>query len=129
VPHFNHVITELSRRGLAYLHLIEPRTSSAGIADDASVDSADNAALFWHVFDGPMLTAGGYTIEMGIEAVKAGLADAVAYGRMFIANPDLPERIRTGAPLNVFDRSTSYGGDAHGYTDYPSLRAAAANAA
>ena len=55
------------------------------------------------------------------DAYHAGLADAVAFGRMFIANPDLPERIRTGAPLNAFDRSSAYGGDAHGYTDYPRL--------
>jgi len=129
VPHFSYVISELSRRRLAYLHLIEPRASSAGIADDASVDSADNATLFRHLFKGPVITAGGYTPEMGVEAVECGLADAVAFGRMFIANPDLPERIRTGAPLNAFDRSTSYGGDAHGYTDYPALHAATASAA
>jgi N-ethylmaleimide reductase len=130
VPHFSYVISELSkRRGLAYLHLIEPRASSAGIADDASVDSADNATLFRHLFDGPVITAGGYTPEMGAGAVERGLADAVAFGRMFIANPDLPERIRTGAPLNAFDRSTSYGGDGHGYTDYPALHTATASAA
>ena len=122
IPHFSYVIDELGKRGLAYLHLIEPRASSVGFADDASVDSADNASLFRHLFDGPMITAGGYTPEMGVAAVERGLADAVAFGRMFIANPDLPARIRTGAPLNAFDRSTSYGGDAHGYTDYPTLR-------
>jgi N-ethylmaleimide reductase len=125
VPHFSYVIGELGRRGLAYLHLIEPRASSVGLADDASVDSANNALLFRHLFDGPMITAGGYTTEMGATTIEAGLADAVAFGRMFIANPDLPERIRTGAALNAFDRSTSYGGGAHGYTDYPTLDAAA----
>jgi N-ethylmaleimide reductase len=126
VPHFNYIIAELSKRGLAYLHLIEPRASSVGFADDASIDSADNAALFRHLFDGPVITAGGYTPEMGGAAIERGLADAVAFGRMFIANPDLPERIRTGAALNAFDRSTSYGGDSHGYTDYPTLRVARA---
>ncbi len=125
VPHFSYVVGELSKRGLAYLHLIEPRASSVGFADDASVDSADNASLFRHLFDGPMITAGGYTPEMGVEAVAAGRADAVAFGRMFVANPDLPERVRTGAALNAFDRSTSYGGGAHGYTDYPTLGSAA----
>jgi N-ethylmaleimide reductase len=126
VPHFAYVIGELSKRGLAYLHLIEPRASSVGLADDASVDSADNASLFRHLFDGPMITAGGYSAEMGVAAIKAGLADAVAFGRMFIANPDLPQRILSGATLNAFDRSTSYGGGAHGYTDYPFLKAEAA---
>lgn len=121
VPHFSYVIGKLGKRNLAYLHLIEPRASSIGLADDASVDSANNAALFRHLFAGPLITAGGYTTRMGIDAIAAGLADAVAFGRMFIANPDLPERIRAGAPLNTFDRSTAYGGDAHGYTDYPTL--------
>jgi N-ethylmaleimide reductase len=102
-----------------------PSGRIAGFADDASVDSADNAALFRHLFDGRMITAGGYTTELGVEAIAAGMADAVAFGRMFIANPDLPERIRTGAGLNQFDRSTSYGGGAHGYTDYPALEAPA----
>jgi N-ethylmaleimide reductase len=125
VPHFGYVIDQLSKRSLAYLHLIEPRASSVGFADDASADSANNALLFRHLFDGPMITAGGYTTEMGVEAIKAGVADAVAFGRMFVANPDLPERIRMGATLNVFDRSTSYGGGAHGYTDYPTLDALA----
>lgn len=123
VAHFSYFIRELSNRNLAYLHLIEPRTSSAGIADDASVDIADNASLFRHLFDGRALSAGGYTTEMAVVAVNANLADAVAFGRRFIANPDLPGRIRTGAALNVFDRSTSYGGGAHGYTDYPKLDA------
>jgi len=121
VPHFTYVIKQLSSRGLAYLHMIEPRASSAGFGDDASVDSANNASLFRHAFDGPMITAGGYSAEMAIEVLEAKLADAVAFGRKFIANPDLPERLRVGAPLNVFDRSTAYGGGAKGYTDYPVL--------
>jgi N-ethylmaleimide reductase len=124
VPHFSYVIDELGDRSIAYMHLIEPRASSVGFADDASVDSADNASLFRHLFDGPMITAGGYTPGMGVAVVERCLADAVAFGRMFIANPNLPERIRIGAPLNAFDRSTSYGGDGHGYTDYPTLHLA-----
>ena len=121
VPHFGTVIAGLGQYGLAYLHLIEPRASSAGVADDASVDSADNAALFRHLYDGPVISAGGYTPEAAAAAVEAGLADAVALGRLFIANPDLPARIRTGAAMNAFDRATAYGGDACGYTDYPAL--------
>jgi N-ethylmaleimide reductase len=123
VPHFSYVIRKLSECDIAYLHLIEPRASSVGLADDASVDSADNASLFRQLFDGPMITAGGYTPAMGGVVVEHGLADAVAFGRMFIANPDLPNRIRLSAALNGFDRSTAYAGDAHGYTDYPTLQA------
>ena len=73
-----------------------------------------------------MITAGSFTPEMGVALVARGFADAVAFGRMFIANPDLPERIRTGAPLNTLRPITFYGGDGHGYTDYPTLRLAAA---
>ena len=123
VPHFSYAIEQLSERAIAWLHLIEPRASSAGIADDASVDSADNLQLFRHIFDGRVITAGGYVPESGAAIVAVGLADAVGFGRLFIANPDLPERIRTGAVLNTFDRTTSYGGGAHGYTDYPMLDA------
>jgi N-ethylmaleimide reductase len=104
--------------------LIEPRASSAGYGDDASVDSANNAALFRHAFDGPMITAGGYSPGTAVHVLESGLADAVAFGRMFIANPDLPERIRESAALNPFDRATAYAGDAHGFTDYPALTAA-----
>jgi N-ethylmaleimide reductase len=121
VRHFSYVISELGKRGLAYLHLIEPRASSVGFGDNVSVDSANNAALFRHLYQGPLITAGGYTPETGARAIVERLADAVAFGRMFIANPDLVERIRTSAALNPFDRSTAYGGGAHGYTDYPAL--------
>ncbi|MES3100574.1 alkene reductase [Sphingomonas faeni] len=120
---FSYVITRLSALRIAYLHLIEPRASSAGIADDASVDSADNAALFRRLFEGPMITAGGYSAETGVQVIERERADAVAFGRAFIANPDLPDRLRRNLPLNVFDRTTAYGGGAHGYTDYPALDA------
>jgi len=125
VRHFGYVIAELSKRPIAWLHLIEPRASSVGIADDASIDSADNAKLFRPLFSGPVITAGGYDARSGRGAVEAGLADAVAFGRLFIANPDLPARIRMRAGLNGFDRSTAYGGGARGYTDYPTLVALA----
>jgi N-ethylmaleimide reductase len=121
VRHFSYIIRELSKREIAYLHLVEPRASSAGIADDASVDSANNAQLFRHLFEGPVVSAGGYTGLTGAATIEQGLADAIAFGRMYIANPDLAERLQTGADLNAFDRSTAYGGGAKGYTDYPRL--------
>lgn len=121
VGHFKQAIAWLSTRRLAYLHLIEPRASSIGLGDDASIDSANNVRLFRSTFSGPIITAGGYNAESASSTLAANLADAVAFGRMFIANPDLPERIRVGAPLNKFDRSTAYGGGSHGYTDYDYL--------
>ncbi len=121
IPHFTHLVTALGKLRLAYLHLIEPRASSAGLGDDASVDSANNVALFRKAYDGPVISAGGYVAASGASAIADGLADAVAFGRLFIANPDLVERFRTDAALNTFDRSTAYGGGAKGYTDYPTL--------
>lgn len=125
---FTHVIGELSRRNIAYLHLVEPRASSAGLGDDASVDSANNALLFRTAFDGPVISAGGYLPASAAEAVAGGHADAIAFGRLFIANPDLGARIRGGHALNRYDRSTFYGGGAPGYTDYSFLEPAIAPA-
>jgi N-ethylmaleimide reductase len=122
VADFSYVIAELTNRSTAYLHLIEPRASSAGIGDDASLDSANNLDLFSALFDGPIITAGGYSGITGAHAIDSGAADAVAYGRMFAANPDLVERLRIDAVLNTFDRTTAYGGGPHGYTDYPFLQ-------
>jgi len=64
---------------------------------------------------------GGYDGLRGEEALRTGHADAVAYGRAFLANPDLPRRLQLGSPLNEPDQQTFYGGDARGYTDYPCL--------
>jgi N-ethylmaleimide reductase len=120
-PHFRYVIRELNSRGLAWLHLVEPRASAVGLGDDASLDRANNAAMFREDFSGSLISAGGYGIDTGAEVISSGLADAVAFGRLFIANPDLVERIRRHAPLNTFDRARAYGGGAAGYTDYPFL--------
>ena len=72
-------------------------------------------------FSGAYIANNGYTREMAIEALAAGAADLVAFGRPFIANPDLVERLRRGAELATGDRATFYGGGAHGYTDYPAM--------
>jgi N-ethylmaleimide reductase len=75
--------------------------------------------------DGPLLSAAAYTPESAAEAIGEKHADAIAFGRLFIANPDLVERIKENKPLNPPDRSTFYGGGAHGYTDYQALGVAA----
>ena len=120
---FTYVIRELSARGLAYLHLIEARGSEIGLTDKLNNGTLNNAALFRPAFTGPLITAAAYTPASAAEALALGHADAVAFGRSFVANPDLPERIRAGAALTLFDRSTAYGGGAHGYSDYPALAA------
>ncbi len=118
---YKSVITELSQHSLAYLHLIEARASGMARTDVMRVDMLSNAKLFGHLFQGPVISAGGYTPESANHAILAGEADAIAFGRFFIANPDLVQRIRIHAPLNQYDRTTFYGGSAHGYTDYPAL--------
>jgi N-ethylmaleimide reductase len=115
---FDHAVESLDRLGLAYLHLIEPRWISANPANDIASLAIGHFRQLYH---GTLITAGGYDREQGNAVVAAGSADLVAYGRLFISNPDLPERFSLNAPLNSYDRSTFYGGNAQGYTDYPSL--------
>lgn len=115
---FSYVITELNRRQIAYLHLIEPRSSNAGGGGPVVADAPDVAKIFRHLFKGVLISAGGYERDDAIEGVQSGQADAVAFGRHFISNPDLPERLRLNLPLTPYDRSTFYGGDGKGYTDY-----------
>jgi N-ethylmaleimide reductase len=125
---FSYVASALNRFGLAYLHLVEPRADAdalkrwakdIGNLNDKEVGLA--ARYFRPIFTGTIISAGGYDREQGNAVLAAGDADLVAYGRLFIANPDLPERFALNAPLNTPDRSTFYGGDERGYIDYPSL--------
>jgi len=118
---YTFVISALSKLGIAYLHMIEARASGLGRTDVLKLDAPNNAALFSHLFNGPVISAGGYTPETAASAITLGHAHAIAFGRLFISNPDLVERIRTHAPLNSYHRTTFYGGGAHGYTDYPFL--------
>jgi N-ethylmaleimide reductase len=120
---FTHVIQCLNRRGIGYLHLnpkqVEQyRGSEIGLADELHEGALDNAKLFRSEFKGTLISAAAYTPDTAAEAVEKGHADAVAFGRSFIANPDLVERIAGGFPLNAYDRSTFYGGGERGYTDY-----------
>ena len=71
------------------------------------------------VFKGNILVAGGFDADSAEEIVAKGIADLVVFGRSFLANPDLPKRIKRGLPLNAYDRATFYNHDALGYTDYP----------
>ncbi|MFL9993829.1 alkene reductase [Paraburkholderia sediminicola] len=120
-PHatFGHVAARLNEYELAYLHVIEPRIR--GIVEKETTDADVSSKDIRRIYTGTIVAAGGFTGESAEEIIVDGHADLVAFGRMFIANPDLPQRLRTGAPLNRYDRSTFYGGDAPGYTDYKSL--------
>jgi N-ethylmaleimide reductase len=117
-PLFSYVANALDRFGLAYLHIVEPRVDGNITLDRAS---GFPASYFRPIFHGTIITAGGYDRDSGNAVLAAGDADLVAYGRLFIANPDLPKRFALNAPLNKPDRSTFYGGDETGYTDYPTF--------
>ena len=119
MPLYGHVVAALDKLGLAYLHFIEPRASGAGRAevDHQNVPSA--MVLFRPLWRGVLMTAGNFTGETANAAISAGHADAIAFGRIFISNPDLPRRLRHGYPLTPYNRATFYGGEAAGYTDYP----------
>lgn len=121
IPLYSYVVGQLQPLGLAYLHLIEPRASGAGQREVDHKDVPSGAELFRPLWDGCLITAGNFTSESAEEMVAAGHADAIAFGRYFISNPDLPERIRTRAPFTAYNRATFYGGDQKGYTDYPAI--------
>jgi len=112
---FNHVATQLAPLGLAFLEVVEGQTG--GARDFAPFDFA---AMRAH-FKGPWIVNNGYTREMALAAINENTADAVSFGRPFISNPDLVRRLRLNAELAPNDRATLYGGNAHGYTDYPPL--------
>jgi N-ethylmaleimide reductase len=121
---FSHMIRETSKRNIAYLHLIEPRATLAGGSDATTTDAPDVVAAYRSLFAGKVIAAGGFTAQSAETEVATGRADAVAFGRLFISNPDLVERIRHHQELARYNRATFYGGAEVGYTDYPALQTA-----
>lgn len=119
VPMLTHVIEGANRYGLAYLHLTEP-LSEKQLADTPGA-LPDVGAHFRPLATMPIITNGGLDQVKGEARVSRGLADAVAYGVAWIANPDLVERYARNAPLNTPDPETFYAGGERGYLDYPLL--------
>jgi N-ethylmaleimide reductase len=114
---FSYIAKRLDEFGLAYLHIIEPRVKGGEtIAKDQAPVAAQELNQF---FQNPIIAAGGFEPDTAEASVTSGDASLIAFGRHFIANPDLPKRIELGLPFNPYDRSTFYAFDAHGYTDYP----------
>ena len=93
--------------------------SGAGRAEVNHQNVPSAMALFRPLWRGKLITAGGFTGEAANAAIAEGHADAIAFGRIFISNPDLPRRLAHGFPLTPYNRATFYGGEAAGYTDYP----------
>ena len=119
MPLYSHAITSLDPLGLAYLHFIEPRSSGTGRAEVNHQNVPSAMMLFRPLWRGKLITAGGFSGEAANAAIAEGHADAIAFGRIFISNPDLPRRLAHGFPLTPYNRATFYGGEAAGYTDYP----------
>ena len=112
------LIEQINQRAIMYLHLSEPDWAGGTPYSDAFRQRVRDA------FDQTIIAAGGYTAEKAERNIKSGYIDAVAFGRDYIANPDLAERIREGAPLNEQHPQSFYGGGTEGYTDYPFLNQA-----
>ncbi|CAI0381679.1 unnamed protein product [Linum tenue] len=116
-----YMAQELNKYGILYCHVIEPRM----ITQFEAHDTHNSVLPMRKAFKGTFMVAGGYTQRDGNEVVGNGGADLVAFGRWFLANPDLPRRFELNAKLNKYDRSTFYTHDpVVGYTDYPFLEAA-----
>jgi len=118
---FDYVVEHLSRRGLAYLHIIEGDTGGL------PVRPFDYAKLK-RLFGGIVIANNGFDKARANEAISEGRADLVAFGKPFISNPDLVIRLLLDAPLMPANRETFYGGSEQGYTDYPMLRSVAPHA-
>ena len=113
---YTHLARRLDSLGLAYLHVGYDSGYSRGTAP-----AFNPVDLLRRAYTGTLLAVGGFTKASGEAAIAAGRADLIVYGRPFIANPDLVERLRLDAPLSTAEVRTFYGGDDHGYTDYPTL--------
>jgi N-ethylmaleimide reductase len=117
-PLFDYIVDGLEALKLVYIHVIEGATG--GPRDVAPFDYASLRKRFTRAY----VANNGYDFELATKQLAANAADLIAFGKPFISNPDLVERLKTGAPLNEWDKATFYGGGAKGYTDYPTLEAA-----
>ena len=114
---FSVALDRLNSYELGYLHVVETAQNSKG-SSEADLAMSAHLRTLWK---GLYIVNGGYDGPRGEAALRAGHADAIAYGRAFLANPDLPRRLKLGAALNQPDPKTFYGGSAEGYTTYPAL--------
>jgi N-ethylmaleimide reductase len=116
---FDHIVDGLSALKLVYLHVVEGATGGARDIAPFDYDSLRKR------FSGAYIANNGYDFKLANEVLEHNKADLIAFGKLFISNPDLVERLKLGAPLAAYDNTTFYGGGAKGYTDYPALAGAA----
>ncbi|KAL7276773.1 hypothetical protein RUND412_000238 [Rhizina undulata] len=132
ISHYGYVISQVNKRGLAYVHLIGPRDDLMS-TDEAKVEQLKEKAkalgtpveeiaslkAFRKILKNtPLISNNGFNDKNAFAPVDDGETDAIAFGRYFISNPDLPERLRKGLPLTHYERSTFYAPGPEGYTDY-----------
>jgi len=121
---YEYVINKLNDYNLAYLLLTEPRVgvlSNIPVKDN-TFEVPEINYKYREIYQGTLMGAGGFTPLTARKALSKGNYDLIAFGRWFLSNPDLPERIKKGYKLNVYDRDTFYGGNEIGYTDYPDYK-------
>ena len=118
---FGTIADKLNAYRLAYLHLVNPTLAALEQGVEPDARALRMIDLLREQYRGTLIMTGGFDQDMAEAWLRQGKADLIAFGRKFLANPDLPERFRRRAPLNADDRSTYYGGGAKGYTDYPTL--------
>jgi N-ethylmaleimide reductase len=118
---FGYIASRLNDYGLAYLHLVNPDVASLEKGVELEPLARRMLDRMREKYRGTLMIAGGFGRDSAEAWLQQGRADLIAFGRKFLANPDLPERLRQGAALNVPDPATFYGGGAKGYTDYPTL--------
>lgn len=118
---FGYVASQLNEFRLAYLHVVNPNAAALERGEEPNPDALRILALMRERYHGTLMLAGGFARDSAGAWLQADRADLIAFGRKFISNPDLPERLRVGAPLHADDPVTYYGGGAKGYTDYPTL--------
>jgi N-ethylmaleimide reductase len=114
-PLFDHIVDQLNALKLVYIHVVEGATGGPRDIAPFDYDSLRKR------FNGAYIANNGYDFKLATEVLEKNKADLIAFGKLFISNPDLVERLKLGAPLNDFDKATFYGGNAKGYTDYPAL--------
>jgi N-ethylmaleimide reductase len=118
---FGYIAERLGDYGFAYLHIVNPAMEQMQNGQEPGPRALKMVNLIRKKYRGTLIVAGGFGADTAAQWLRESKADLIAFGRKFIANPDLPERIRLGAPLNTDDPTTYYGGGEKGYTDYPSL--------
>jgi N-ethylmaleimide reductase len=118
---FGYIAERLSDYGFAYLHIVNPAMEQMQNGKEPDSRALSMVELIRKKYKGTLIMAGGFQADTAARWLREGKADLIAFGRSFIANPDLPERLRLGGPFNIDDPTTYYGGGEKGYTDYPSL--------